>query len=60
MMLGTKECLRVCTGRHTHTQVAGVRGVYQPHVPCVSVYVDRDQRWVLKHLRPLLSPQPQH
>lgn len=38
-----------------------IHSVYQlapPDVMCVSVYVDRDQRWVLKHFRPLLSPQP--
>lgn len=49
-----------CTHENTHSG-AHIHGAYQPAPPdvmCVSVYVDRDQRWVLKHFRPLLSPQP--
>lgn len=74
MMLCTKECgvcvvththLRMgwrgpCTHENTHSG-AHMHSVYQPPPPdvmCVSVYVDRDQRWVLKHFGPLLSPQP--
>lgn len=49
-----------CTHENTHSG-AHIHSVYQPapsDVMCVSVYVDKDQRWVLKHFRPLLSPQP--
>lgn len=49
--------------RRTDTFSAHTHSGYQPVPPVVmhvSVYVDRDQRWVLKHFRPLLSPQPQH
>lgn len=34
---------------------AHIHGVHEPAPPdvmCVSVYVDRDQRWVLEHFRP--------
>lgn len=61
-MLCTKEC-EVCVDvtpdtqtwiQEVHTQVCTA----PPDVMCVTLYVDRDQRWVLKHFRPLLSPQP--
>lgn len=45
----------VYTWKHT-LRCAYTRGEVPPDVMCVSVYVDRDQRWVLKHFRPLLSP----
>ena len=67
MMLRTKglECAlaqkKTRRGPRTHesTRVYTARASSAPpDVMCVSVYVDRDQRWVLKHFRPLLSPQP--
>lgn len=43
---------------------AHIHGAHEPAPPdvmCVSVYVDRDQRWVLEHFSPPLpSTQPQH
>ena len=52
-----KRVWSVHTWKHT---LRCIQGGYQPspRVMCVSVYVDRDQRWVLKHFRPLLSQQP--
>lgn len=54
------SCTHGNTRAHTHTG-AHIHDAYVPTPPdvmCVSVHVDRDQRWVLKHFRPLLSPQP--
>lgn len=63
----TRTGAQACVGRvhmethaRTHTG-AHIHDAYVPAPPdvmCVSVHVDRDQRWVLKHFRPLLSPQP--
>ena len=73
MMLCTKGCevravthtcvdTQACGGTHENAHSgAHIHSSYQPALPdvmCVSVYVDKDQRWVLKHFRPLLSPQP--
>lgn len=46
------------TWKHTGACIHGEHQPAPPVVVCFSVYVDRDQRWVLKHFRPLLSPQP--
>lgn len=35
----------------TRAHIHGVREPATPDVVCVSVYVDRDQRWVLEHFR---------
>lgn len=61
----TKGC--ECSYTHYHRQVCGGRvhrknthqGAHEPAPPdvmCVSVYVDRDQRWVLEHFRPPALP----
>lgn len=70
MMLCTKECeMCAATRTRTGTQACGgrvhihpgahIHGVHEPAPPdvmCVSVYVDRDQRWVLEHFRPPALP----
>lgn len=56
---------RTCTGmqacvHRVHIYPgAHIHGVHEPATPdvmCVSVYVDRDQRWVLEHFRPPALP----